>query len=99
MERLGEVVMRFLEAPPRPGETPLRVVPNLEKTFFDYYYRGAYDEFWAQDCCSFCRSRARATRRSGRSHIAAAPAGWRVRPARTARCHWSGVGRGGTPLA
>ncbi|MGH2461027.1 MAG: CocE/NonD family hydrolase [Chloroflexota bacterium] len=37
--------------PFKPGHTPLRVVPNLEKTLFDYYYRGAYDEFWGQDCC------------------------------------------------
>jgi predicted acyl esterase len=26
-------------------------VPNLERTVFEYYFRGAYDEFWAQDCC------------------------------------------------
>jgi len=39
--------------PFKPGETPLRVVPNLEKTLFDYYYRGTYDEFWAQDCNDF----------------------------------------------
>jgi predicted acyl esterase len=37
--------------PFKPGHTPLRIVPNLEKTMFEYYYRGAYDEFWAQDCC------------------------------------------------
>jgi predicted acyl esterase len=51
MERLGEVVVALLERPPRPGETPLRVVPNLERTFFEYFYRGVYDDFWAQDCC------------------------------------------------
>src|SRR5206468_1186208 len=37
----------FRSAPPlKPGETPLRVVPNLERILFDYYYRGNYDEFW-----------------------------------------------------
>jgi len=38
-----------------PGQTPLAVVPNLEKTLFDYYYRGAYDEFWQRDCNDFER--------------------------------------------
>ncbi len=51
MEHLGDVVDAFLGAPPKPGETPLRVVPNLERTFFDYYYRGTYDGFWSLDCC------------------------------------------------
>jgi uncharacterized protein len=37
--------------PFKPGHTPLGNVPNLEKTAFEYYFRGAYDEFWAQDCC------------------------------------------------
>ena len=35
------------EMPFKPGQTPLAVVPNLEKILFDYYYRGAYDEFWS----------------------------------------------------
>jgi predicted acyl esterase len=48
MEELGAWVER---TPYKPGHTPLRAVPNLEKTLFDYYYRGAYDEFWARDCC------------------------------------------------
>jgi uncharacterized protein len=47
MERMGELVLR---TPFKPGHTPLRVVPNLEKTLFDYYYRGEYDEWWQQDC-------------------------------------------------
>lgn len=48
-------VMRDLvyATPFKPGHTPLRVVPELEKTLFDYYYRGAYDEFWALECCDF----------------------------------------------
>jgi putative CocE/NonD family hydrolase len=50
MEHMRELVM---DMPFRPGETPLRVVPNLEKTLFDYYYRGAYDDWWAQDCNDF----------------------------------------------
>jgi predicted acyl esterase len=37
--------------PFKPGHTPLRWVPNLEQTFFNYYYRGAYDEFWQQESC------------------------------------------------
>jgi len=48
MEHMGELVWR---TPFKPGHTPLAVVPNLEKTLFDFYYRGAYDEFWQQDCC------------------------------------------------
>ena len=48
MARLGELVYA---TPFKPGHTPLSVVPNLEKTLFDYYYRGQYDDFWAQDCC------------------------------------------------
>jgi putative CocE/NonD family hydrolase len=47
MARLREWLER---TPFKPGQTPLAVVPNLEKTLFDYYYRGAYDEFWAQEC-------------------------------------------------
>ena len=38
--------------PFNPGHTPLRVVPNLEKTLFDYYYRGEYDEFWSKSACN-----------------------------------------------
>jgi len=47
MHHLREWVYR---TPFKPGHTPLRVVPNLEKTLLDYYYRGAYDEYWQQDC-------------------------------------------------
>jgi uncharacterized protein len=50
MEHMRDLVY---STPFKPGETPLRVVPALEKTLFDYYYRGAYDEFWAQDCNDF----------------------------------------------
>ena len=46
--RMRELVQSM---PFRPGETPLRAVPNLEKTLFDYYYRGEYDEFWAMEAC------------------------------------------------
>jgi putative CocE/NonD family hydrolase len=48
LEQMGELVLR---TPFKPGQTPLRVVPNLEKTLFDYYYRGTYDEWWQRDCC------------------------------------------------
>ena len=47
--RMRELVQSM---PFRPGETPLRAVPNLEKTLFDYYYRGEYDEFWAMEACN-----------------------------------------------
>ncbi len=48
MERMRELVY---STPFKPGNTPLSLVPNLEKVLFDYYYRGEYDEFWQQDCC------------------------------------------------
>ena len=52
IERGMEELREWLERQPfKPGHTPLRWVPNLEKTFFEYYYRGAYDEFWAQEPC------------------------------------------------
>ena len=38
--------------PIKPGETALRVAPCLEKTAFDYYYRGIYDDWWNQECCN-----------------------------------------------
>jgi len=41
--------------PFKPGQTPLALVPNLEKTLFDYYYRGAYDEYWSQEYHDFER--------------------------------------------
>jgi putative CocE/NonD family hydrolase len=50
MEHMRELVFT---TPFKPGQTPLHVVPTLEKTLFDYYYRGTYDEFWAQDCNDF----------------------------------------------
>ncbi len=31
------------------GHTPLAVVPNLENILIEYYQRGMYDEFWAQE--------------------------------------------------
>ncbi len=33
-----------------PGEIPLSAAPHLEETFFNYYYRGEYDEWWSQEC-------------------------------------------------
>ncbi len=39
--------------PFKPGQTPLALVPNLEKALFDYYYRGAYDEYWSQESHNF----------------------------------------------
>jgi len=40
------------DTPLKPGQTPLKWVPNLEKTLFEYYYRGEYDEFWQMECCN-----------------------------------------------
>jgi predicted acyl esterase len=52
IERAMEELRAWLERQPyKPGHTPLRWVPNLERTFFEYYYRGAYDEFWQQEMC------------------------------------------------
>lgn len=48
MEHMREWVLR---TPFKPGHTPLSLVPALEKTLFDYYWRGTYDEFWSQECC------------------------------------------------
>ena len=46
MRDMADWIQRF---PLKPGETALRVAPDLEKTVFDYYYRGGYDEWWAQE--------------------------------------------------
>lgn len=56
MEQLRDWVVR---TPFRPGETPLRVVPNLEQTLFEYYYRGTYDAYWQQECADQERHGAR----------------------------------------
>ncbi|MCH2304084.1 MAG: CocE/NonD family hydrolase [SAR202 cluster bacterium] len=34
------------------GSTPLKVVPNLEETLLNYYYRGKYDDFWGLEACN-----------------------------------------------
>lgn len=52
MDKLRDWIWK---TPFKPGHTPLAVVPNLEKTLFDYYYRGAYDDFWKQDCVDYER--------------------------------------------
>lgn len=52
MKRMRELVY---QTPFRLGETPLSVVPNLEKTLIDYYTRGAYDEYWAAEYNDFTR--------------------------------------------
>lgn len=49
MEGLEDLRGLLGSMPFKPGETPLRAVPNLELTLFDYYYRGEYDDFWAQE--------------------------------------------------
>jgi putative CocE/NonD family hydrolase len=52
MERMREWVF---QTPFKPGHTPLAAVPNLEKTLFDYYTRGAYDEYWSAEFNDFER--------------------------------------------
>lgn len=37
--------------PFRRGQTALRHTPSLEQTLLDYYTRGAYDTWWAQEAC------------------------------------------------
>ena len=41
--------------PFRPGKTPLKAVPNLEKVLFHYYYDGEYNDFWSQEICDQAR--------------------------------------------
>ena len=53
------------------GQTPLRHMPKLEQTLFDYYYRGDYDEFWQRKDATTSRVTSTACRRPGR-HIRAA---------------------------
>ncbi len=50
MENLREWIYR---TPYKLGKTPLHVVPNLEQIGIDYYTRGSYDEFWAQESNDF----------------------------------------------
>jgi uncharacterized protein len=47
MERMRELVC---DQPFDRGQTALRFVPSLEANFFDYYWRGEYDEYWQQEC-------------------------------------------------
>jgi putative CocE/NonD family hydrolase len=49
-EHLREWVMRM---PLKPNCSPLALIPSLEQTFFDYFYRGDFDDFWAQECINF----------------------------------------------
>ena len=46
MEHMREMMYTM---PFQRGHTPLAVVPNLENILLDYYTRGTYDEFWAQE--------------------------------------------------
>jgi putative CocE/NonD family hydrolase len=52
MKHMRELVYA---TPFKPGLNPLAAVPALEKTLFDYYYRGAYDEFWSAEFNNFTR--------------------------------------------
>jgi putative CocE/NonD family hydrolase len=50
MEAMEQMRDWVFKTPFKPGHTALAAVPNLEKTFFNYYYRGEFDEFWSQEC-------------------------------------------------
>ena len=52
MSQMRELVYA---TPFKPGLTPLAVIPELEETLFNYYYRGAYDEFWQAEFSDFTR--------------------------------------------
>jgi putative CocE/NonD family hydrolase len=58
-ERLYQAMAHMREliyaTPFKPGHTPLAAVPELEQTLFDYYWRGAYDEFWSAEFNDFAR--------------------------------------------
>jgi uncharacterized protein len=49
-------IREWLQSMPfQPGQTPLAVVPRMEQVLFDYYYRAAYDDFWADEANDFTR--------------------------------------------
>jgi uncharacterized protein len=50
MQRMRELVYT---TPFKRGHTPLAAVPGLEETLFNYYTRGAYDEFWSLEANDF----------------------------------------------
>jgi hypothetical protein len=52
LRRIRELL---LSMPWRPGELSLRHTPRLESALFDYYTRGTYDEWWAQESNDFTR--------------------------------------------
>jgi uncharacterized protein len=58
-ERIMRAMARMREliytTPFKPGHTPLAAVPELEEVLFDYYRRGAYDEFWSAEFNDFSR--------------------------------------------
>ena len=49
MSNMREWIQRL---PIKAGETALRAAPSLEKTALNYYHRGAYDEWWAQEAAN-----------------------------------------------
>ncbi len=52
LRRLRELLV---STPWQPGQLSLRHTPTLEQTLFDYYTRGAYDEWWAQEANDYTR--------------------------------------------
>ena len=49
-QSLADARMWLQKLPPKPGDNPLTVAPHLEQTLFDYFQRGEYDDWWAQEC-------------------------------------------------
>jgi uncharacterized protein len=52
---MGQMRELVYATPFKPGLTPLAGIPQIEETLFNYYYRGAYDEFWSAEFNDFTR--------------------------------------------
>jgi predicted acyl esterase len=51
LDAMADMPAQSQRTPFRLGETALRHTPSLEQTLLNYYTRGAYDEWWAQEAC------------------------------------------------
>jgi len=49
LRKTSETICRL---PLKKGQTALAHFPHLERTFFDAYWKGAYDEWWDRPCCN-----------------------------------------------
>jgi len=52
LRRMRELL---LSMPWKPGQLSLRHTPTLERALFDYYTRGTYDDWWAQEANDYTR--------------------------------------------